>query len=42
MEVNDNWEQLDEFEGTAYQRIKTIVILEETNEEVEAYIYVLK
>jgi len=36
------WEELDNFEGQAYQRIKTIIILEEERKEVEAFIYALK
>jgi gamma-glutamylcyclotransferase (GGCT)/AIG2-like uncharacterized protein YtfP len=36
------WKELDDFEGKAYQRIKTEIILEEGKEKVEAFIYALK
>ncbi|WP_299715162.1 gamma-glutamylcyclotransferase [uncultured Tenacibaculum sp.] len=37
-----NWTELDEFEGKAYQRVKATITLEDNKEEVEAYIYALK
>ncbi|WP_272148868.1 gamma-glutamylcyclotransferase family protein [Tenacibaculum aiptasiae] len=40
--LEDSWGELDKFEGKAYQRIKTKVILKDTEEEIEAYIYSLK
>ena len=36
------WEELDTFEGSAYQRIRTMVILENDENEIEAFIYSLK
>ena len=36
------WEELDTFEGNAYQRIKTEVNLEDSGEQMEAYIYALR
>ena len=33
------WATLDEFEGAAYQRVKTIVYLDD--QQIEAYIYAL-
>ena len=41
-ELEQHWAELDEFEGEAYQRIKTTIILEDSKEEVDAYIYSLK
>ncbi|OJJ17024.1 hypothetical protein BKI52_30370 [marine bacterium AO1-C] len=38
----EHWNTLDNFEGTAYQRIKTEIILEGEKETVEAFIYALK
>lgn len=40
--LGDCWAVLDKFEGAAYQRIKTVITLEDTEEEVEAFIYALK
>ena len=40
--LGEYWEELDDFEGPAYQRIKTTVILAEEDEEVEAFIYAIK
>ena len=40
--LEQSWTELDEFEGNAYHRIKTTITLEDTKEEVEAYIYTLK
>lgn len=40
--LENSWKNLDEFEGEAYQRIKTKVILKDTEEEIEAYVYSLK
>ena len=34
--------ELDDFEGEAYQREKTTVILEDDHTEVEAFVYTLK
>lgn len=39
--LDKHWEYLDNFEGTAYQRIKTEITLEEDSTKVEAYIYAL-
>lgn len=36
------WSELDTFEGDAYQRVKTTVILADGMTEVEAFIYELK
>lgn len=40
--LREYWKQLDDFEGKAYQRVKTKIILENTRTEIEAFIYVLK
>jgi len=40
--LKESWAELDDFEGEAYERIKTIVTLEDSKEEIEAYIYTLK
>ena len=40
--LEEYWDELDEFEGKAYQRLKTTITLEGENEEVGAYIYALK
>lgn len=40
--LENYWEELDDFEGDAYQRIKATIILEEEEKEVEAFIYALK
>ncbi|KAB1159754.1 gamma-glutamylcyclotransferase [Tenacibaculum aiptasiae] len=40
--LEDSWKDLDEFEGQAYKRVITKVVLKDTEEEVEAYIYSLK
>ncbi|MCF2874061.1 MULTISPECIES: gamma-glutamylcyclotransferase family protein [unclassified Tenacibaculum] len=40
--LEDNWDELDKFEGQAYKRVKTTITIKETGEEVEAYIYSLK
>jgi gamma-glutamylcyclotransferase (GGCT)/AIG2-like uncharacterized protein YtfP len=40
--LKGSWAELDEFEGEAYQRRKTTITLEDTKEEIEAYIYTLK
>lgn len=39
--LNAYWEELDSFEGEAYQRVKTEIILEEEKESTEVYIYAL-
>ena len=36
------WEELDTFEGNAYQRTKTVVNLEDSGGQIEAYIYALR
>ena len=40
--LDQHWPELDEFEGDAYLRIKTMITLEDTKDTVEAYIYTLK
>ena len=40
--LDEYWDQLDSFEGEAYQRIKTTITIEENGQETEAFIYVLK
>ena len=40
--LEEYWNELDSFEGAAYQRIKTEIIVEEEQEKVEAFIYALK
>lgn len=39
--LNEHWQYLDDFEGSAYKRIKTTVFFEDEKNEVEAFIYVL-
>ena len=41
-ELAQLWSELDEFEGDAYRRVHTSVPLEDTKEEIEAFIYTLK
>ncbi|RZQ51136.1 hypothetical protein C1E23_21220, partial [Pseudoalteromonas phenolica] len=40
--LENSWTKLDEFEGEAYQRIKAKITLEDSEKEIEAYIYSLK
>ncbi len=40
--LEEHWNEIDNFEGTAYKRIKTKIILEDEREKVEAFIYALK
>ena len=40
--LKQHWLELDEFEGEAYQRVKATITLEDTKEDVEAFIYTLK
>ena len=40
--LKDHWKELDAFEGAAYQRIKTEVILIDTEEVIEVDVYALK
>ena len=39
--INDHWSELDKFEGEAYERILTKVVMENKT-IVDAFIYVLK
>lgn len=41
-QLKKHWSKLDNFEGFAYQRVKTIVTLEKEEKEVEAFIYALR
>ncbi|MBX2815181.1 MAG: gamma-glutamylcyclotransferase [Saprospiraceae bacterium] len=38
----EHWEELDNFEGPAYLRIRTKIRLEEDGKEVEAFVYALR
>lgn len=40
--LQSHWNELDNFEGEAYQRIRTTIILEDENEPIKAFIYALK
>lgn len=39
--LEKHWAELDAFEGDAYRRVETTVILNKNKEEVEAFIYEL-
>ncbi len=39
--LSDHWERLDEFEGKSYERVMTVVKLND-NRTVDAYIYQLR
>ena len=40
--IEEHWQKLDDFEGDAYRRVKTQVVLLEDDVAVEAYIYELR
>lgn len=37
-----HWDELDAFEGQEYERVRTSVLLRDGDEEVEAFVYVLR
>ncbi len=41
LKTSQHWDELDEFEGDAYERVLTNVVLRD-NSQSEAYVYVLK
>ncbi|SEC51619.1 Uncharacterized conserved protein YtfP, gamma-glutamylcyclotransferase (GGCT)/AIG2-like family [Tenacibaculum sp. MAR_2009_124] len=36
------WQELDNFEGEEYERVKTKVIIEDSNETIESFVYVIE
>ena len=41
-QLEEYWSELDSFEGEAYQKVKTTIVLHESLTEVDAFIYALK
>ncbi len=41
-QLGKHWDELDQFEGEEYQRVKTEVVLEKGKENVEVFVYALK